>query len=203
VRRSRGDRPGPAVVLDLCCGSGAIGAAVAAAAGPVELHAADVDPVAVGFARSNLAGAGGHVYAGDLFAPLPATLRGRVDVLVANVPYVPADAIALMPPEARDHEPRQSLDGGADGLDVLRRVAAEAARWLAPGGTLLVETSRRQSATALAILATGGLTPALAEPSTAVMTAFPSAGVGGLAETGGPARPRVGTVTVWMSALTE
>lgn len=165
---ARPDGRRPAVVLDLCCGSGAIGAAVAAATAattPVELHAADVDPVAVGFARRNVAEVGGRVYEGDLFAPLPATLCGRVDVLVANVPYVPTDAIALLPPEARDHEPRRTLDGGADGLDVLRRVAAGAARWLAPGGTLLVETSRRQSATAQAVIAAGGLTPGLAEPS--------------------------------------
>jgi release factor glutamine methyltransferase len=170
VRRLRQDRPGRqgrAVVLDLCCGSGAMGAAVAAATSriaPVELHAADVDPVATRFARRNLAGVGGTVHEGDLFAPLPATLRGRVDVLVANVPYVPTDAIALMPPEARDHEPRRSLDGGADGLDVLRRVAADAGRWLAPGGTLLVETSLRQSATALAVVAAAGLTAGLVGP---------------------------------------
>jgi len=167
VRRLRLDGRGRAVVLDLCCGSGAIGAAVAAATAtttPVELHAADVDPVAVRYARHNLAGLGGAVHQGDLFAPLPAALRGRVDVLVANVPYVPTDAIALMPPEARDHEPRRSLDGGGDGLDVLRRVAAEAGQWLAPGGTLLVETSRRQSATALAVIAAGGLSAGLVEP---------------------------------------
>jgi release factor glutamine methyltransferase len=130
----------------------------------VELHAADVDPVAVRYARRNLADLGGAVHEGDLFAPLPAMLRGRVDVLVANVPYVPTDAIALMPPEARDHEPRRSLDGGADGLDVLRRVAAEAGQWLAPGGTLLVETSRRQSATALDVMAAGGLRATLVDP---------------------------------------
>ena len=74
----------------------------------------------------------------DLFADLPDDLRGRVDVLTANVPYVPSASVALMPREAREHEPRLALDGGADGLDVLRRVAAEAPTWLAPGGTLLV-----------------------------------------------------------------
>jgi release factor glutamine methyltransferase len=167
LHRDGPDRPGRAVVLDLCCGSGAVGVAVTAVAGPVELHAADVDPVAVRFARRNVARVGGAVHQGDLYAPLPATLRGRVDVLVANVPYVPTDAIALMPPEARDHEPRRTLDGGADGLDVLRRVAADAASWLAPGGMLLVETSRRQAATAQAVVAGGGLTPGLAEPDDA------------------------------------
>ena len=145
-----------AVVLDLCCGSGAVGAALAAVGDRVELHAADVDPAAVSCARRNIAHAGGTVYDGDLFQPLPATLRGRVDVLVANVPYVPTEEIALMPPEARLHEPRVALDGGQDGLDIQRRVAAEAPEWLAPGGHLLVETSERQSAETVEILARNG-----------------------------------------------
>ena len=114
--------------------------------GDVELHAADLDPAAVRCARRNVAAAGGRVYQGDLYAPLPKQLRGRVDVLVANAPYVPADAVALMPPEARLYEARVALDGGVDGLDVLRRVAAGAAEWLAPGGRLLVETSEAQAA---------------------------------------------------------
>jgi release factor glutamine methyltransferase len=146
-------RPG-AVVVDLCCGCGALGAAVAAAV-PVELHAADVAPAAVEVARRNV----GRVYRGDLFAALPVVLRGRVEVLVANVPYVPTGEIELMPAEARDHEPRQALDGGTDGLDVLRRVAAQAPAWLAPGGHLLVETGERQAPTAAAVMAGAGLTP--------------------------------------------
>jgi release factor glutamine methyltransferase len=134
-----------AVVVDLCCGSGAVGAALAAAVPGVDLHAADVDPAAVACARRNVAAAGGRVYAGDLDAPLPAALRGRVDLLVVNAPYVPTEAVALMPPEARLHEPKVALDGGADGLDVQRRVIAAAPRWLAPGGHLLIETSERQA----------------------------------------------------------
>ncbi|MDT7748309.1 MAG: release factor glutamine methyltransferase, partial [Pseudonocardiales bacterium] len=124
-------RPG-AVVLDLCCGSGAVGAALAATVERAEIHAVDIDPAAVLCARRNLAG--GQVYEGDLYEPLPDALRGRVDVLVANAPYVPTEAIGLMPPEARVHEPRVALDGGSDGLDVQRRVTAEAPRWLASGG---------------------------------------------------------------------
>ncbi len=125
------------VVLDLCCGCGALGAAVAEAVPGIGLHAADVDPVAVGCARRNVERYGGTVHCGDLYAPLPGTLRGRVDVLLANVPYVPTDEVALLPAEARLFEPRTALDGGADGLDVLRRVAARAPDWLAPGGYLL------------------------------------------------------------------
>jgi release factor glutamine methyltransferase len=152
-----------AVVLDLCCGSGAVGAALAAALGSdLELHAADIESAAVRCARRNLAAAGGQVYEGDLYEPLPAALRGRVDVLVANVPYVPAEQVALLPPEARAHEPQVALNGGEDGLDVLRRVAAGAPRWLAPGGCLLMETSERQSGQAVEVVAGCGLRPRVA-----------------------------------------
>jgi release factor glutamine methyltransferase len=151
-------RPGT-VVVDLCCGSGAVGAALAAALDGIELYAADIDPAAVRCARRNIAPAGGRAYAGDLFEPLPATLRGRVGVLAANVPYVPSGAVGLLPPEARDHEPLMALDGGADGLAVMRRVAAAAPRWLAPGGHLLVETSERQAPPAAEVFARSGLVP--------------------------------------------
>jgi release factor glutamine methyltransferase len=150
-------RPG-AVVVDLCCGSGAVGVTVAAAVPGIELHAADVDPAAVRCARRNVATLGGQVYEGDLDAPLPLALHGRVDVLVANAPYVPTEAVGLMPPEARLHEPRVALDGGADGLDVQRRVAAAAPRWLAPRGYLLIETSERQAPHTAAAIAAAGLT---------------------------------------------
>lgn len=148
-----------AVVVDLCCGSGALGAALGAAVDGIELHAADIDPAAVRCARRNVADVGGRVYEGDLYEPLPDALRGRVGVLLANVPYVPTEEVGLLPPEARVHEARVALDGGADGLDVLRRVTAEAARWLAPGGRLLFETSERQVPYALEAVAAGGLEP--------------------------------------------
>jgi release factor glutamine methyltransferase len=148
----------PVVVVDLCCGSGALGAALAARLGAIDLHAADVDPAAVACARRNVAAAGGRVYAGDLFEPLPPGLRGRVQLLLANVPYVPSGEVALLPAEARLHEPRWALDGGADGLDLLRRVAAAAPDWLVPGGHLLSETSERQAGLAAGILAGHGLT---------------------------------------------
>ena len=151
----------PAVVVDLCCGAGAIGAAVVAAVegagGDVELVAADVDPAAVRAARRNLEPLGARVVEGDLFDPLPIDVRGRVDVLAVNAPYVPTAEIAMMPPEARDHEAHVALDGGDDGLDVHRRVAASAAEWLAPGGHLLIETSRGQAARTIAAVEAGGL----------------------------------------------
>lgn len=150
-----------AVVVDLGCGAGAIGAAIAAAATGVELYAADIDPAAVRCARRNLLGVG-RVFQGDLYHPLPAALHGRVDVLAVNAPYVPTDAIALMPPEARLYEARVALDGGADGLDIQRRVAAGAPRWLAPGGHLLIETSERQAPRTAEAVAGADLYPRIA-----------------------------------------
>jgi release factor glutamine methyltransferase len=150
------------VVIDLCCGSGALGAALATALGQAELHAADIDPAAVRCARRNVAAVGGQVYQGDLYDPLPAALQGRVDVLVANVPYIPTGEIGMLPQEARLHEPRVALDGGGDGLDVLRRAAAAAPGWLAPGGRLLVETSERQGPLAAGIVTGAGLTAGVA-----------------------------------------
>ncbi len=140
-----GVTPRSAVVVDLCCGAGAVGRALGALISPAELHACDLSADAVACARENLAALGGTVHQGDLYDALPASLRGRVDVIVANAPYVPSDEIRLMPSEARDHEPRAALDGGADGVDVHRRIAAGAGPWLSPGGHVLIETSRRQA----------------------------------------------------------
>jgi release factor glutamine methyltransferase len=152
-----GVAPHRTLVVDLCCGSGALGAALAAALGQVELHAADIEPACARCARRNVAAFGGQVYEGDLFDPLPAMLRGRVEILLANAPYVPTDGVGLLPPEARDHEPRVALDGGADGLDVLRRVAGQAPSWLAPGGHLFVETSEGQAPRMAEAMAHAGL----------------------------------------------
>jgi release factor glutamine methyltransferase len=145
------------VVVDLCCGSGAVGAGLVAALGPVELHAVDIDPAAVRCARRNLLAPGAQVYTGDLYDPLPATLRGRVDIVVANAPYVPTAAIGLLPREARLYEPLVSFDGGVDGHDVQRRVSAGASSWLAPGGHLLVETSERQAVRTAEVFVEHGL----------------------------------------------
>jgi release factor glutamine methyltransferase len=146
------------VVLDLCCGTGAIGLALAGALPDAELHAADIDPVAVRCARRNV-GERGAVYQGNLYDPLPPGLRGRVDLLIVNAPYVPTTEIALMPAEARLHEPRVALDGGPDGVDIHRRVAAGAPEWLAPDGHLLIETSERQAPLTAAAMSAAGLTP--------------------------------------------
>lgn len=162
----------PVLLVDLCCGCGALGGAVAArllAAGhDVELHAADVDPVATACAHDNVEALAAEAlpgrlsaqtYAGDLAEPLPAGVCGRVDVLVANAPYVPTEAIGMMPPEAREHEPHAALDGGDDGLAILRRVIDLAPTLLRPGGHLLVETGEAQVGAAVGHLEAAGLVP--------------------------------------------
>jgi release factor glutamine methyltransferase len=156
VQRAAALAPPAPVVVDLCCGTGAVGAALAARLRDVELYAVDLDPAAVRCARRNIPPAVGQVLEGDLDEPLPRSLLGRVDVLVANAPYVPTGAIATMPPEARDHEARVALDGGADGLDVQRRVAAAAPRWLRPGGVVLIETSEHQAPQTAAAMGAAG-----------------------------------------------
>ncbi|MFS8095845.1 putative protein N(5)-glutamine methyltransferase [Lentzea alba] len=157
----------PEIVVDLCCGSGAIGAVLQSRLPKATVYAADIDPVAVACARKNLT----NVFEGDLFDALPTNIRGRIDVVVANVPYVPTDDIQFMPPEARDFEARVALDGGTDGLEILRQVARQAATWLRPGGHLMSETSARQAPSALGVLTSAGLNARLvtSEDATAVV----------------------------------
>jgi release factor glutamine methyltransferase len=147
--------PSGSVILDLCCGCGAVGAAIARLSGATELHSSDSDPVAVDCAAHNVE----NVYEGDLFTALPDTLQGRVDVLVVIAPYVPTEAIALLPHEARDFEPLATLDGGADGLDVLRRVLLSAREWLSPRGFLATEVSEGQVEVLVTLVAAAGLEP--------------------------------------------
>jgi release factor glutamine methyltransferase len=146
--------PPQAVVVELCCGSAALALALASALPAVELHVTDIDPAAVECARQNLANLPGlaNVQQGDLYEPLADSLAGRVDLILANAPYVPTTSMELLPLEARLYEPRLALDGGPDGLDVVQRIIAEARHWLAPDGQLLVETSRSQTSAVVAAL---------------------------------------------------
>lgn len=158
VRQALALCPAESVIVDLCCGSGAVATALAAARPGARLFAVDIDPIAIACTRRNLTDRG-QVFEGDLFAPLPESLAGLVDVIVANAPYVPTDDIALMPMEARLYEPRASADGGDDGLDVQRRITAAAPQWLSPGGCLIVETGQRQAPQTAEIFARNGLLP--------------------------------------------
>jgi release factor glutamine methyltransferase len=150
-------------VLDMCCGSGAIGLAVATRAGDVELLAADDSPLAVECALENLARVGGRVYLGDLFAPIPRTELHAMDLIVANAPYVPTDEIQRQPGEARLHEPMPALDGGSDGATVQRRILASAAQWLRAPGHVLIETSGDMSALTASIAEGAGFSVEISE----------------------------------------
>ena len=156
----------PELIVDLCCGSGAVGAVLQHRLPNATVYAADIDPTAVKCARQNLT----NVFEGDLFDALPSHLKGHIDVVVANVPYVPTDDIQFMPPEAREYEARVALDGGTDGLEVMRRVAVQARTWLRPGGHLMSETSARQAPNALEAFTAAGFTAKLvtSEDTTAI-----------------------------------
>ena len=157
AEQARARLGGDPVVVELCCGVAAVSAVLQRSGPARELYAVDIDPAAVGYARRNLSEPA-VVLVGDLYDPLPTTLRGHVDVIAANAPYVPTDAIALMPREARDHEPLLALDGGGDGADVHRRIIAAAPGWLRTGGHLLIETGREQSAITAAEMRRSGFT---------------------------------------------
>ena len=140
------DRCGVAApaVLDLCTGSGAVAVSIAHERPSAHVHATEIVPATAEQARENAERANVSdrvtILTGDLFAPLPVELRGTLDIVVANPPYIPTADLADLPSEVAGFEPRIALDGGADGLDVVRRIAEESAAWLRPGGVVVMET---------------------------------------------------------------
>ncbi len=132
---------GTPTALDLGTGSGCLAIALARNAPASQIHATDFSSEALEVARQNAArhDVAGRVqwHQGDVFAAVPAHLR--FDLIVSNPPYIPSARIDMLEPEVREHEPRTALDGGADGLDFYRRLAAEAHPFLRPGGRLMVE----------------------------------------------------------------
>ncbi|HEX9344099.1 MAG TPA: putative protein N(5)-glutamine methyltransferase [Actinomycetota bacterium] len=164
ARHLRHAAPQERLAVDLCTGSGAIACFLAATVPGARVVATELDPGALVWAHRNCAAHGVELLAGDLDRPLPAALAERVRVLCANVPYVPSAAIATLPHDVQEHEPRAALDGGPDGLDVLRRVAATAPRWLAPGGVLFCEIGEDQGAAATALFQAAGLTEVAVRP---------------------------------------
>jgi release factor glutamine methyltransferase len=135
ARRAVERLPSSGVALDVCTGSGAIAVVLRAERPGATILATELDDRAVECARTN----GVDVYAGDLFAPLPSAFEGRVDVIVAVVPYVPTSSLPLLPRDTLEFETTLSYDGGDEGVDVLRRVVRESGRFLRPGGALLLE----------------------------------------------------------------
>lgn len=141
-------RPGRSLVVDLCTGSGAIAVAVATEAPGAEVHAVELDAAAHAWAARNVEGTGVQLHLGDAADCLPG-LTGRVDVVVANPPYVPAGT--PLPPEV-GADPASALYAGSDGLDGVRTVAATAARLLRPGGLLVCEHDDTHGESAPALL---------------------------------------------------
>jgi release factor glutamine methyltransferase len=127
--------PDGGVAIDVCTGSGAIGVVLGARRPTARVVATDADPAAVACARDN----GVETYLGDLMAPVPGRFEGNVDVVTGVVPYVPTDELHLLARDVQAFEPRQALDGGPRGTRQLTRAAAQALRWLRPGGVLLLE----------------------------------------------------------------
>ena len=133
--------PAAGLAVDLCTGSGAIAASISRVRPAARVLATDIDVRAVACARAN----GVETYVGDLFAPLPPHVEGRVDVLVAVVPYVPERELQYLQRDALTFESPLAYRGGADGADLLRRVVADAPRWLRPGGALILELGGTQA----------------------------------------------------------
>lgn len=158
ARRAAERLPADGVAVDLCTGAGAIARVLATHRPGARVVGTDVDERSVACARAN----GVDAHLGDLFAPLPAALRGEVDVVVASVPYVPTPALALLQRDTLAFESARSYDGGTDGTDVLRRAVAGAAAFLRPGGALLLELGGEQAELLGPALASHGFVAAVA-----------------------------------------
>jgi release factor glutamine methyltransferase len=143
------------VVVDLCCGSGAIALSVAEEVPGAQVHAVELDPSAHEWAQANLAGIGVDLRLGDMADSLP-DLDGTVDVVVCNPPYIPLDAWASVAPEARDHDPALALWSGDDGLDAMRVLEVTARRLLRPGGWVGAEHADVQGEVAAAVFLDSG-----------------------------------------------
>lgn len=149
------------LVVDVCTGSGCIACSVASELPGAKVIATDIAPEAVRLARENARSLGVDervkVLACDLGAGVPDRFEGRIDLVISNPPYVPSGIMGEIPSEVRDFEPALALDGGADGLDVFRRLVPFAVRFLRPGGTLAVELHEVGMDRAVAIAEEGGL----------------------------------------------
>ncbi len=156
--KAQGAHPRPLRIADLGTGSGAILLALLAELPNAFGIGTDISADAVRVARDNarrLGLAGAQFVACDLAA----ALRGTFDVIVSNPPYIAAADIAALAPEVRDFDPLRALDGGSDGLDVYRSIAAAAPALLAPSGVLVVELGAGQAKAVTALLAASGLAP--------------------------------------------
>ena len=149
--------PQGGVAIDLCTGSGAVAVSLAFERPDVTVFATELSPATAAVARANAERAGVAdrvtILAGDLFAPLPAELKGTADVVVANPPYIPSDDLPALPAEVAAFEPHLALDGGPDGLDVARRIIEDSRAWLKSGCVLLMELDTDHVKSAVRIMA--------------------------------------------------
>ena len=137
--------------LDLCTGSGCVAIAMARQRPTAQVSASDLSPDALAVARDNALRLGAYnvaFYMGDLFAP---SAGRRFDVVTANPPYIPSAELETLMPDVRDHEPRLALDGGADGLDLVRRIVAQAPDHLEAGGLLAIEIGAGEASATAAL----------------------------------------------------
>ena len=153
TRRAVSLLPADGIAVDMCTGSGAVAAVLGSAHPHAGIVATDIDPVAVECARDN----GVSALVGDLDEPLSPSLWGRVDVMTAVVPYVPTEELHLLPRDVLANESRRALDGGRRGTALLARAAEAAARWLRPGGSVLLELGGDQAGEVAAALTDFGL----------------------------------------------
>ena len=145
----------PGVIVDLCTGSGNLALALKHRFRDASVYASDisVDALSLGAQNAVLTGLDVSFLHGDLFDPLPGALRGRVDLLVANPPYIAAGVLDSLPAEVRDHEPVGALIAGPSGDEVLRRIAGSAGEWVRPGGLVACEIAADQGARARELFA--------------------------------------------------
>lgn len=169
LRRGRGATT--RTVIEPCTGTGAVGLALATEQPGVRVISTEASPTAVALARENLArvedghagvdglaaGSSVEIRRGDLLSPVPASLRGAVDLLIGNPPYLPEAARTRMPPEVTDHDPHGALFGGPDGYEVVDRLVAAAGQWLVPGGWLVLEIDDRRGEAAARCAEAAGL----------------------------------------------
>lgn len=156
IREHTGSTTGEgAVVVDLCTGSGAVAAALADELPGARVHAVELDPAAYAWAERNLAGTGVDLRHGDMGTAFD-DLRGTVDLVTCNPPYIPLTAWESVAPEARDHDPHLALFSGDDGLDAMRVLARRAAVLLRPGGRVGAEHADLQGESAPAVFVEAG-----------------------------------------------
>ena len=153
ARRAGWLLPPGGVAVDLCTGSGAVAVVMLSTRPGSTVVATDRDPLAVDCARTN----GVDALEGDLDLPLSSSLFGAVDVMTAVVPYVPLEELHLLPRDVLAYEPREALDGGIGGTEVLERVVRLSTGWLRPGGSLVLELGGDQDAQVATWMAEAGL----------------------------------------------